>query len=1480
MSNRLTFSLASLILLFGLVFVPVTVMAHEVTTQNNGDGQVHNTDTPVKSEDAAGDTNHGAHPSVTAITLKAGDNVRGTMAAVAADDGKEDTDEVQTFTIVIDFDQDVTNAATSTNFSTLPEIGLTAASDVIDVKSAVQDGTATVAAVSRVAGDNSKFEAVVTIATNFPSGKDDEDDETLTFRVFVPARSVFSLQTVPEPGNNKPGGPNYKSGTYEFTLVKELDADETAPTVMISSIPASGTALPTADDMMTGAKEDKVVFVFEFSEGLGTTDGNNLQVTDLVISGASTPADDDLMMSTLVADIGKPIYHLALTPAEDATEVKVTLLQGSVGDTSGNVLAASASHTYATPDDPGGDNTPPTVTITPPTEPEDNGSLVFKISFDEALGLGANDLVVGDLTIKGAREEPTPTLSAVMADNTYELTVMPETNKTVTVSLDAGTVGDVAGNRLDVPGDGAMATFDGTAPTVTITAPDAPDTDGNLEFTFVFSESIMGFDSNAIRGSGFSLIATVPMKMEPSGTETTETWTVKVTPDAANTTVKVALNAGAVKDMNGNALAAGMTATYTPDMPAAPDLTATKGQEKVTLKWTVAEGASYEYRKKSGTATFKEDDSDYMPIAAADLKAVTGSTTMKMFEVTGLTGGTKYTFQVRVKASGDIPAGTHKEVTATPTAAPTLVSTGKDLNHTLEGLSVPAESYVLLVRDGDVEGLPASVTAAQKIVWAEMPDLQALLYGGGSIQLSRNKTPQLDHDADAKTDKRDAAVRDLILTEVMWARNTALIGMDGELDHQWIEIYNPLKVAVGGVTVETKAKRPTPSTADPVVQLDMLSNQVGNGWALTGLGQDGSIDGKAETDDVNFVSMYRNNRAGDKHGWVKGHWSPSTEIAVTGHLGTPGRGETKQGLVVVATPVPRSPFVINEFGIGTSDGQDWIELRNVTASEQTLKNLLLTSVEKVDEEKIVFHFHDQDWKVPAGDVVLIVSTDPVNTGIAAGVNLASAKDEQVKKGVTSIYAVKSFELPADKKFNLILRKDYDNKSGDWIPGKKLDKVVDAIGSLKVDKDTADFNTDFWPLKGAGAPHGDVIEGLGQDFKAGTVYIRKNAEGGTGEHHLGKVSYTGIGYDRVALKSDANGGTPGYDNGAVKEKIAELTTGDITISEVMFDTGAARQNLAQWIELYNSSMTQSVNLNGWKLHIENAAKENGELETNTFSATLSLDTMTISPNQTVLIVSTTGRNSDRDHFPSSRVVNTWTTKKHRDALEMARPGDAILSTVGFHIKLTDKDNGTVVDEVGNLDGNRRTRDNPEWALPMGEDDGRRSSIIRVYDEGIALKGTMEDAWISADATNLAYAISHTFYGEADDFGTPGFRGGGPVPVSLSKFRPERLDDGTIVVRWITESELNNAGFNILRSDTRNGQFAQINTSLIKGQGTTSERTTYAFPDTSAKPNVVYYYQIQDVSLDGNVTTLRQSRLKGDISAAGKLTTTWGELKALQ
>ena len=120
------------------------------------------------------------------------------------------------------------------------------------------------------------------------------------------------------------------------------------------------------------------------------------------------------------------------------------------------------------------------------------------------------------------------------------------------------------------------------------------------------------------------------------------------------------------------------------------------------------------------------------------------------------------------------------------------------------------------------------------------------------------------------------------------------------------------------------------------------------------------------------------------------------------------------------------------------------------------------------------------------------------------------------------------------------------------------------------------------------------------------------------------------------------------------------------------------------------------------------------------------------------------------------------------------------------------------------------------------------------------------------------------------------GGDPLPVSLSRFRAELAETG-VVLKWATESELDNAGFNILRSETKDGEFKIVNPQLIQGAGTTSERHTYTWTDTTAKPNVVYYYQIEDISHAGVRKQLATVRMRGYVSAAGKLTTKWGDLK---
>ena len=328
--------------------------------------------------------------------------------------------------------------------------------------------------------------------------------------------------------------------------------------------------------------------------------------------------------------------------------------------------------------------------------------------------------------------------------------------------------------------------------------------------------------------------------------------------------------------------------------------------------------------------------------------------------------------------------------------------------------------------------------------------------------------------------------------------------------------------------------------------------------------------------------------------------------------------------------------------------------------------------------------------------------------------------------------------------------------------------------------------------------------------------------------------------------------------------------DVMITEIMVDTGNGRS--PQWIELTYSGMATAT-LNGWEMVIDNAI--DADVLGGGNAITVSLGGVTVD-------VSKHAGNTGKGH---SVLVTAWPATRKSANISDARVINLatqlnqvsryqLLSYNGFRITLVPPRTGATISSFGDIAGNLHE----EWAIPMSEGAARSSIIRREMVASAATMGTDAAGWILADSTSLTTG-QPSFYGNDEDAGTPGHDSGGPLPVELSHFRPARdKATGAAVITWSTQSELNNAGFFIKRSQQRNGEFKVINATMVPGAGTTSEKQFYTFTDTTAQPNVVYYYQIEDVSLDGNRQTLtRGIRLKGHIGAAGKATTTWGDLK---
>ena len=88
----------------------------------------------------------------------------------------------------------------------------------------------------------------------------------------------------------------------------------------------------------------------------------------------------------------------------------------------------------------------------------------------------------------------------------------------------------------------------------------------------------------------------------------------------------------------------------------------------------------------------------------------------------------------------------------------------------------------------------------------------------------------------------------------------------------------------------------------------------------------------------------------------------------------------------------------------------------------------------------------------------------------------------------------------------------------------------------------------------------------------------------------------------------------------------------------------------------------------------------------------------------------------------------------------------------------------------------------------------------------------------------------------------------LPVTLSSFSAT-YSNGTIVLRWSTESEVEIRGFNILRSEKRKGPFEQITTALILTQGNDSMSKEYEFVDRNVESGKGYWYKIEVVNMNG-------------------------------
>ena len=567
--------------------------------------------------------------------------------------------------------------------------------------------------------------------------------------------------------------------------------------------------------------------------------------------------------------------------------------------------------------------------------------------------------------------------------------------------------------------------------------------------------------------------------------------------------------------------------------------------------------------------------------------------------------------------------------------------------------------------------------------------------------------------------------------------------------------------------------------------------------------------------------------------------------------------ETTQPSIVDETDpnfraVAKDYVIFNEIHNAYDAKHDWIEIKNISNREALLNTWEISIVTSSQDDVDIVSFADLGYKLQPGELLLITNAPHTERDLIRGQDIENP--ERNTDVLPQYLVAPNLHLP-NTPYLLILRSQSDVNG-------TSDQIEDVAGNYY--RQVREDNTDIWPLRNTSRPYGDT-----QFLTQGKAWERQTPiRVGYEQIAWEESGYkSGLGYKPRAPESTSLG-TPGYPQDIYRNN---TDRGKIIFSEIMYASNGYTD--PQWIELYNTSKTEVVNLEGWRLQVEAP-----EGETYNSFQVIELNPIEIMPMQTILLVTHEARHSE-----NISAQQVYDLSAHHNVLALDERPHRIIGITGFSLKLFSADGTAVANSVGNLDGQSGNAE-PFWEfkdLNRHSASGRtrdkhRVSLIRRFKDGKAQHGDNIGSW--KRAARIDFGEVKTYYGNPTDIGNPGYRyKQTPLPVTLSAFNAEVGDTG-VVLNWITESELDNAGFNILRSLFKEGPFVNVNPSLIQGAGTTGERNEYTWTDTTVKPNAEYYYQIEDVSFAGVRYTRATKRLKGIFSAKNRLTTRWGDLKS--
>jgi Secretion system C-terminal sorting domain len=160
---------------------------------------------------------------------------------------------------------------------------------------------------------------------------------------------------------------------------------------------------------------------------------------------------------------------------------------------------------------------------------------------------------------------------------------------------------------------------------------------------------------------------------------------------------------------------------------------------------------------------------------------------------------------------------------------------------------------------------------------------------------------------------------------------------------------------------------------------------------------------------------------------------------------------------------------------------------------------------------------------------------------------------------------------------------------------------------------------------------------------------------------------------------------------------------------------------------------------------------------------------------------------------------------------------------------------------------------EMAIPFGQLGSSVTSAdsIEVFAFVVSNDAYFSDVTVPGDITtgNPGYNPTFGTTPAGGPFSSPDV----PLPVEMSSYAAVYSTQG-ITLSWKTQTEINNAGFNIYRKASTDASYTMIagyqSNPSLRGMGTSTSGQSYSFTDSKVTDGATYDYKIEDVTTTGS------------------------------